>query len=118
MDKIFQYSDLFGDSVNGKELMKIEAEALASIQQTADMAKACLSVEQFHKYKKQFQSSQDKIINVMIMYSRTFFAADNGDMAKYGAIMSRYMTKIEMLRMLLERVETDSNKKGLVNAKV
>lgn len=75
----------------------------------ADMARACLSTEQFQAYKKQYESAQSKMVDVMLMLTESHNSGQM-DITKYGAKMLVYMTRIKDLRMLLDQVEKDARK--------
>lgn len=73
-------------------------------------ARRCINTDGFQRYKQQFQSAQDGIMDAMIRYSRWFCNQQGADVAVYAMNMARYVQKIEDLKILLIRVEADARK--------
>lgn len=108
MDNIFS-----PQSQADKEALKVsQQEAVDKIKRTAEAAQACLGSEQFATYKRDYEKAETQIVDVMIRYTKSFFSEDKGDISKYGAMMSRYITKLDDMRMLLRQVGNDAKRKG------
>lgn len=109
-----QINDIFApQSQKEKEDFAVKQKELAdAITRATKAAQSCLNSEQFHGYRRQYQNAEKKLVDVMIRYTRSFFTEEKGDMAKYGANMARYITKLDDMRMLLNQVESDAKRKG------
>lgn len=102
-----------------EDFARIQKESAENIKRVTEAAQACLSSELFHSYRFQYQNAEKRLVDVMIRYTRSFFSEDRGDMSKYGAMMARYITKLDDMRMMLKQVENDSRrskKQGEKNA--
>ena len=101
----FQFEDVFKPEVEVKTVTVVDA-----IRKTGVLANKCLEHEDFMAYKAQFEVAQANLISAMIMYTHEFFSSPSGDMAKYGAKMAMFITKLNDLRVLLGQVESDVKK--------
>ena len=106
--------NLFGKT-DEKELQKKEKEVQKVLSMTGAIARNCLRLSQFQKYKKQYQSAEEKMIKVMEKLTDSFQAGEM-DITTYGCKMLVYMTRLKDLRMLIDVVEIDS-RKGKKDAK-
>lgn len=109
------FQDLFKPTDEAKDKKAIKS-AEASLQIVIDRAKRCLSMEEFKSYRDSFERAEDGIMDSLIAYTHHFSLSDEADITKYAMKVSRLITKVETLRMLLINIETKAkrgqNKKG------
>ena len=101
----FDFADVFSAEVPIKE-----KDVVSDIRKTGVLAYKCLNNEDFKHYRAQFELAQASLISAMVQYTHDFMASPEGDMAKYGAKMAMFVTKINDLRVLLGQVESDIKK--------
>lgn len=106
-DEQFRFEDIFKAVEEDKESIKKAAE---KVEAAGKAAKKCLNTDEFAIYREQFAKANDAIINKMMQYTKAFFESEHGDMAKYGANMARFITKLQDLRILLDKVESDAGR--------
>lgn len=105
----FHWEDLFKpkDDHTSKERRQ---EARKRIDEAIAAGKKALNTPEFAFYREKLEKAQASIVDSMILYTNEFFRDNVGDMAKYGANMARFMTRITTLRALLNQVESDARK--------
>jgi hypothetical protein len=104
-DEQFKYEDIFKVAIEDEESIK---EAAKKVRLAGEAARKCLTLQEFQIYTQQFEKAQEAIVIKMIQYTKAFFESEHGDMTKYGANMARFITKIQDLRVLLDRVNSDA----------
>lgn len=102
------FSDIFKPETE-KERAQAEKDAQAKIDLTGDAARACLRLESFKAYKKQYISAEEKIVTAMLKCTQSYLAGQF-EMVSYGSQMLVYMTRLKDLRSLLDAVTLDSKK--------
>jgi len=110
----FMSSDMFKtiDKKAKKELNEAQENAREDILDAAKMCQYLMGKEDYGKYKRAFMRSRESIFHTMVLYTRNFMMDEKRqDMAKYGAQMMRFITRIEDLGLLVEQVE-DGSKRG------
>jgi len=108
-----EYTTLF-TPITDDEKKKLDADkrqANELINQTVELAKACLGTDQFHKYRKGLESAEAKMIKVMLDYNRRYLS-EGGNPHTYAMQICAYLVTLDKLRGLLDRVEIDSKKAG------
>ena len=91
------------------EEKRIEKEAQESIKAVGNAARACLSTEQFKTYRSHFEHSEKKMVDALLMLTKSF-EAGSFDLSAYGSKVLVYMTRLKDLRILLDVVEADAKK--------
>jgi len=81
------------------------------INMIGGIARKCLALPQFKKYRDQYIKSEQKILEAMLKTTQSF-TSGSFDFTSYGAKMLVYMTRLKDLRLLVDRIKIDS-KKGL-----
>lgn len=104
-------SDLF-KPVDQKQLEQELREAENSIKIAGDVARKCLTHQDFKLYRDYYKRAEENVLDAMISYTNSFFLNDTGDISKYAMKMMRFMTKLQDLRSLLDTIDKNS-KKGL-----
>ena len=106
------FTDFFKPQTE-KEFEEAQAKATEQVDIAGDLARHCLAMEDFQKYKRQYELAQEKMISAMEMCTKSYMSGDF-DITTYGAKMLVFMTRIKDLRMLLDTV-TYNAKKGKKN---
>ena len=89
-------------------------DAEKSLDLTGDIARTCLATETFKTYRRDYEETEAHLVDTMILYTKNFVESDKGDLTKYALTMVRLMTRLQDLRYLVKRVESDA-KKGIDN---
>lgn len=92
------------------------AAAERELDLTGDLARKCLTHEDFNLYKKSYVKTEASLIDSMMIYTKNFVESDHGDVMKYALTMVRLFTKLQHLRYLIKNVEEDSKKGKKANA--
>ncbi len=74
-----------------------------------DTARACLGMEQFNTYRKQYVIAEEKMVDAMLMCTTSYMSGSFG-LNEYASKMLVYMTRLKDLRMLLDTVTINSKK--------
>lgn len=80
------------------------------ISMTGDMARKCLSMQEFKSYRNQYKRTEESVIDALINYSNMFAKHNEGGIDKYAVVVMRYLTKLDDLRSLLTVVERNAKK--------
>ena len=104
----FDFNNLYAEDVNESLLDDLDK----SLIDIGNMARKCLGNEDFVTYREQFEVAYSKILDAMIAYTNNFFNKDDNSADVYAMSMVRYITKIQLLKVLLGQIERDS-KKGM-----
>lgn len=102
----YQFGDAFEAAVKDHD----EAKAVEHLNASIQMAKKCLTHGDFHKYREEFEKAYDFILTDMVGFTNRYLAEERGSLEMYAVKMIRYMQRIQDLRVLLNRVNVDSNK--------
>ena len=104
------FNDVFKKE-DEEELERIELEAQKKTDITGDLARRCLELEQFGRYKEQYTKAEASVVDTLLAMTKIF---DRGqmDFQTYGIRMHTYMTRLQSIRALLDTITNDS-KKGL-----
>lgn len=92
------------------------SEAEKALVITGDIARRCLSHEDFRTYRESYERTEKTTVDALISYTKLFVESPNGDITKYALTTMRLLTKLQDLRYLVKSIESDS-KKGLDNEK-
>lgn len=93
-----------------EELLKAEKEAESFYTVAGDRARKCLSTEDFKSYRDDYRRAQEKIVDYLLKYNIFFHKNPSANLELYAMNISRYLTKLESLRSLLEVILKDSQK--------
>jgi hypothetical protein len=102
------FTDMFTAPDSAAE-KKAQAETDEKIRLTGDIARVCLSMDQFKVYRKQYAAAEEKMIDEMMM-TTACFSSGSIDLTQYGAKMLVCITRLKDLRMLLDTVESNARK--------
>lgn len=107
-------TDLFKKE-DEKELAKLEIEVNKKINITGDVARVCLGLVQFAKYRETYEKAEKVIVDTLLCVTKNF-ERGHINFETYGTKMLVYMTRLKAARALLDTINNDS-KKGLEDAK-
>ena len=93
-----------------EELLKAEKEAEMVYTVAGDRARLCLSTEEFKTYMVEYRRAEAKILDYLLKYNIFFHKNPSGNINSYAMVVSRYLTKLESLRSLLETITKDAQK--------
>jgi len=85
-----------------------EAERL--IVNTGDIARKCLTHEDFRLYRDAYIRTERASVNALILYTKNFVENPGGDINKYAITCMRLLTRIQDLRALLNNVDNDAKR--------
>lgn len=105
--------NIFQFKTNDDKGMK---EAEESLSLASDMARNCLSMEQFKLFCDSYKRAEATVVDSIILYSKTFVESDKGDTTKFALTVVRLCTRLQDLRYLLNSVENGA-RKGIQNEK-
>lgn len=98
------------DKKEQQELLKAEQEVNAVYTVAGDRARKCLETEDFKFYRDDYRRAETKIIDYLLKYNIYFHKNSSTGIESYAMVVSRYLTKLESLRSLLEVVVKDAQK--------
>lgn len=91
-----------------------EEKSQADLKLTGDIARKCLSMEQFRQYREYYERAEASVIDELL--NEALAAYGDGDLAKFGSRCLIKLTRLRDLRSLLTKVAVDS-RKGLEEKK-
>lgn len=87
------------------------------VRKAGDTARKALNSVEFVEYKKSYENAEKAMVDSMLAYTDAFFC--NGtDLALYGAKIARMMTKLQDLKVLLNKVENDVKRLDLMEKEI
>ena len=86
------------------------------LDHAGDLARKCLQYDDFKSYRKIYEKTESSLVDVLILYTKNFVESETGTIDKYAITVVRLITKLQNLRYLLKKIDSDS-KRGLNNAK-
>jgi hypothetical protein len=98
------------------DIQEALAEADKVLDVTGDMARVCLSSEDFQHYRKMYQHAEAAIMDTLIIYTKNFAEGPSGSTEKYAFTVMRMLTKLQHLKHLIKSIESDA-KRGLSEEK-
>lgn len=93
-----------------QELLRAEKEAELIYTAAGDRARKCLSTEDFKTYREDYRRAEAKIVDYLLKYNIFFHKNTSANLEIYAMNVSRYLTKLESLRSLLEVISKDAQK--------
>lgn len=99
-----------------KEVEEALVAADKTLDVTGDLARRCLSSEDFQHYRRMYASAESSIIDALIIYTKNFAEGGVGDVTKYAFTVMRMLTKLQHLKHLIKSIESDA-KRGLSEEK-
>jgi hypothetical protein len=103
----FKFEDQFDLKEEPKGQIEDTSKKLELIGQ---MARRCISSNDFQQYKKMFDDELANILNAMVIYTANFGKQGNDNLEIYAVNMIRFVQRITDLRKLITYVELDSKK--------
>ena len=76
---------------------------------TGDVARICLTLEQFKRYKEQYEKAESYIIETLLLLTNAY-ETGRINLETYGTKTLVYMTKLKTTRLLLSTIKSDSKK--------
>lgn len=98
------------DQKEKEELLKAEKEADLIYTVAGDRARKCLSTEDFKSYREDYRRAEIKVIDYLLKYNIYFHKNSSANIESYAMMVSRYLTKLESLRSLLEAITKDAQR--------
>jgi len=105
---MMNFNDMFKPQ-DVKALEKADKQVEEKLSMTGAVARYCLNSSSFQKYRRQYQSAEEKMIQAMMMCTESYMAG-RFDLTSYGSKMLVYITRLKALRSLLDTVTLDSKK--------
>lgn len=98
------------DHKEQEELLKAEKESELVYTVAGDRARTCLATEDFKSYRDDYRRAEQKILDYLVKYNVFFHKNTSGNINSYAMVVSRYLTKLESLRSLLDVITKDAQK--------
>lgn len=92
-----------------QEILNDHSKLEAELNDLAANARACISSEEFRRYKKQYEEVEKKMLAIMI-YDTNQATAAGMTMEQYGAVMFRNINKLMVLKSIIDVVEKDAKR--------
>lgn len=94
-----------------KKVLLEEAQAAdRELNLAAEIARRCLTSEDFKSYRESYLKAEDKMVEAMIIYTQGFVQGNKGDVTNYAFTMMRFITRLQEIRSLLRDVETTAER--------
>lgn len=91
-------------------------EVNAALLALGDRARKCLSNDDFKLYRKDYTTTEAKLVDALIAFNKAALKNPTFDVTKYAMTISSYLIRLDDLRSLLAVVVKDAQK-GVVNEK-
>lgn len=93
-----------------EELERAQKEVELVYTAAGDRARKCLETEDFKSYREDYRRAEGKFIDYLLKYNIFFHKNNGASIESYAMVVSRYLTKLESLRALLEVITKDAQK--------